>query len=479
MSAAIHPEPANATWDIHELARTREGRSTLERHLAQVVEGAAFRGSRRSAQFLEYIVQQAAEGKGDRLKERTIGIELFGRTPSYDTGEDAIVRVTASDVRKRLVQHYGREEDQMEFRLCLRPGTYVPELVRNVPKLNLAPVQTQPIGESDVGVSDEIAAADGAAHGAIAPVAVETSKDETSASASTLRRWVYLAVSLVLLLCGVAVWFAFVDAGRTPAHGAAAPATAPWSALFDGTHPLLVVASDPNIAEIQSLTHHTISLSDYANQRWIPIDTSHIPPLQVQFMQQVLIGNKISDYDGQIIAELGNLIPARQRSIHVHAARAVRIQQLESNENLVLLGSERSNPWSSLFDSMLDFQYVHDEQLHGEYIRNKHPASGELTKYVPSANGYGTGESFATVSLFRNPGHTGYVLMIGGADGEGTQAAGELVADPSRWGDVDKACHLTVAGVPHASLQLLLRLSTMAGSPRDVHIVACHLLSGE
>ena len=69
---------------------------------------AAFRGSHRSAQFLKHIVEQSIAGRFESLKERAIGIELFGRAPSYDTGEDAIVRVTASDVRKRLLQHYGK-----------------------------------------------------------------------------------------------------------------------------------------------------------------------------------------------------------------------------------------------------------------------------------------------------------------------------------------------------------------------------------
>ena len=54
------------------------------------------------------------------MKERVIGIKLFGRDPSYDTGEDAIVRVTASDVRRRLLQHYGKYGFTSEFRISLR-----------------------------------------------------------------------------------------------------------------------------------------------------------------------------------------------------------------------------------------------------------------------------------------------------------------------------------------------------------------------
>src|ERR1700678_1505930 len=100
MGAASESGRPSATWDIAQVARAPEGKALLKRYLNEITEGQAFKGSPRSAQFLEYIIWQSAAGKIADLKERTIGVELFGRTLIYDTGEDAIVRVTASDVRK-------------------------------------------------------------------------------------------------------------------------------------------------------------------------------------------------------------------------------------------------------------------------------------------------------------------------------------------------------------------------------------------
>ena len=51
--------------------------------------------------FLRYLVERALDGRGDQLKERTIGVDVFGRDAAYDTGKDAIVRVSANGVRKR------------------------------------------------------------------------------------------------------------------------------------------------------------------------------------------------------------------------------------------------------------------------------------------------------------------------------------------------------------------------------------------
>ena len=123
-TAQSHPRTA-------KIAETPEEIAIVRQHLQEVLASAAFRGSHRSAQFLKHIVEQSIAGSFESLKERSIGIELFGRAPSYDTGEDAIVRVTASDVRKRLLQHYGTHGTNSEARFVLPLGSYVPELRRD------------------------------------------------------------------------------------------------------------------------------------------------------------------------------------------------------------------------------------------------------------------------------------------------------------------------------------------------------------
>ena len=107
----------NRIAEIAKIAETKGGLASLQQHLKEVIEGDVFKGSHRSGQFLQYIVDQAVAGHFDSLKERVIGMELFGRSASYDTGDDAIVRVTASDVRKRLLQHYGRYGATSGFRI--------------------------------------------------------------------------------------------------------------------------------------------------------------------------------------------------------------------------------------------------------------------------------------------------------------------------------------------------------------------------
>lgn len=59
------------------------------------------------------------------------------------------------------------------------------------------------------------------------------------------------------------------------------------------------------------------------------------------------------------------------------------------------------------------------------------PQKRESNEYVPTAGGFDTGESFAIISVFHNPGYGGQVLLIAGASGEGTKAARDVVGSTS------------------------------------------------
>src|SRR5450755_3451680 len=78
----------------------------IRRQLRSMLESPVFHGSKRCKQFLEFICEKSLAGEADTLKERTIAVEVFGRAPQSDLGEDTIVRVGAREVRKRLAQFY-------------------------------------------------------------------------------------------------------------------------------------------------------------------------------------------------------------------------------------------------------------------------------------------------------------------------------------------------------------------------------------
>ena len=96
------PETAHGVHQTaHDSARGIPG-PLVRAALNQILQSQGFRSSRRSQDFLRYVVERTLEGQSEALKERTIGIDVFGRSSSYDPSDDATVRVKAGEVRKRL-----------------------------------------------------------------------------------------------------------------------------------------------------------------------------------------------------------------------------------------------------------------------------------------------------------------------------------------------------------------------------------------
>lgn len=460
------------TIELAKIAGTEEDIALIQQHVKEVIEGAAFKGSHRSGQFLKYIVDQAIAGHFESLKERVIGVELFGRTPSYDTGDDAIVRVTASDVRKRLLQHYGRYGSISEFRISLPLGSYIPEIWRDTPH-EVGPPHPEaahevqhPHSEAVTHTNDHIASSETTVPALVPPVTIADLNQKKR------RRW--LAACLVLTIANVALW------GILWSHFARkrneASSTLPWSVLFNSPHALQLITSDPDIGEIQGYTGQPISVSDYANHNYIP-NSGKLTPEMYQLCQILLRGNKASLVDMPIAVSIAELAQANSKKIEVHPARSVQLPNLQTDDNFVLLGSPRSNPWSTFFSDQLNFRFVYDKNSGQEIIRNLHPRPHEQTQYVPTAPGWATGESYAIVALVRNPDQNGQVLLLGGANAEGTEAASKLVTELPRLTAALKDCGISPTG-PLQHFELLLRLNMMAGSPTNVNVEACHILPG-
>jgi hypothetical protein len=454
---------------ILKISESKRDLAALLQHLKEIVEGPAFKGSHRSAQFLRYIVEQSVAGKFDSLKERLIGVELFGRGPSYDTGEDAIVRVTASDVRKRLLQHYGKNGTSCQFRLNLPSGSYIPEILHE---------EHYGAGPSDKTRLDHHT--DIAAHNL--STAIQLPSDSISPPelhlvtppVQTPRKRYWMLFGLVLVALNIAFWGIF----RHSSPGTKEPdPVLPWSALFSSPHVTHLITSDPNIVVIQEITGSRLTVSDYANHQYIP-EPNQLTPEEIRFCHTILWGDdSAAAVDPPITGSIAALAQANSKGIDVRAARGIQLADLKTDDNFIFLGSPRSNPWSALFSNELDFRFVFDEATKQEIIQNAHPRQGELPVYIPTALGWATGRSFAIVGFVQNLDQNGQVLLLAGANGEGTEAAGRLVTDPYRLSNALQGCGIKPGG-PLKHFEILLRLSTMAGSPTNVNVVACHALPG-
>lgn len=451
------------TEEIARFIETRKDQKELEKHLQEIVEGSAFRGSQRSAQFLLYVMEQAIGGNFEALKERVIGVRLFGRPATYDTGEDAIVRVTASDVRRRLQLHYSAAENPSGFHICLPPGSYLPEITRQIPDAQKEPPVIANTAE---------------AHENHFPEVTHANEEANGYWSRRVLQWLGLIVGLIVVL-NIAMWVFFIRPLIHVQTSTAAPGTLPWSAFFaKGERPTMLITSDPNIAEIQGLTGVPITVSDYANREYIP-NARSLPPEIVHFCNSILRGDKAANVDTSITAKISALAARDGNSVKVYAARNLQFSDLDTDNNMIFLGSPRSDPWTSLFNDQMDFRINYNNDSRQEIIYDVHPHPGEQAEYVPTAKGYATGRSYATVSYLQNPNRAGQVLVLEGANAEGTEAAGDLVTDVPSLTAALKKCGIQSPPMAKENIrhfQILLRLNMMAGSPVNYDVLACHTL---
>lgn len=115
-----------------------EVRAELDRVLASE----AFAASTRLQRFLRFVVEQSLDGKGEELKEYSIGTSVFDRDEQYDPRIDSIVRVEAGRLRSKLDEYYKGPGAPDEVVIRVPRGTYAPVFERRVNEPATAKLQT-------------------------------------------------------------------------------------------------------------------------------------------------------------------------------------------------------------------------------------------------------------------------------------------------------------------------------------------------
>ena len=110
--------------------------------LRDIIASPGFRSNARTCAFLEHIVREALAGRGNQIKESTIGVEVFGRDPAYDTKADPVVRSVARVVREKLNEYNLNDGLGRPIRIEMPKGTYVPKFICDV-----APVSPKTPGQ--------------------------------------------------------------------------------------------------------------------------------------------------------------------------------------------------------------------------------------------------------------------------------------------------------------------------------------------
>jgi hypothetical protein len=400
----LEPSPKIAAWSMRS---PHEGGIDNHPHAAdhrwqlarRIAESGSLGRSRLLSEFLLYVVDRHIRNRIDEITEQQIGILVFGRAEGYDSNDDNIVRSYARNLRKRLDEYYATEGKDEPMRLDIPRGRYAPTFsTRNqIPLL-------QP---------------------AEAPASVGTIRRSALPEAFLKRKALLtLCIGVVLgVSCSVLLPVKYLK--RANASSAEAASTNLWTQLFSNERDTFIVPSDDGLIIMQGLTQRPVPLASYVNGSYrTNLRTDSVPgapellKLGARRYTSVVDLNFVAH-----LAQLAEVVPGRMM---IRYARDLRMDDLRAG-NAVLIGSNEANPWIELFQSRMNFRFSVHPGTDQSGIVNSHQRAGENALYGAS----GQDHTYGLIAFVPNLTSTGHVLIVGGLNTAGTEAATTFLLTPS------------------------------------------------
>ena len=433
-------------------------RSSILRELDAILNSPIFLPSKRCQQFLSYVVHHRLEGNHERLKERTIGADLFQRPAGYATGDDPIVRVQAGEVRKRLDQYYQANPNPSEVRIELYIGSYTPEfksthLGQESP---LQPLQGLQEAPQRIGYGQE------STQVASPPLA------ETKRASGKHKRllWVLSAVGLVTL-AGLAMVGSTIYRAR--AHQSVLHRF--WSPALSSTEPVLICLAKPSVylPSVQLYQRHSKTPEIFQSQYE---RLSQRPDLQPD---DKLVWSDMIEYPdyglaaGDVYAaiQLSSLFGQIGKKNQVRIGRNYSFEDLRSSPAIIV--GAFNNRWTMQMTSSLHFAFVNegDQSL----IKEEGPSGRRWYSKFDSINSRSK-EDYALVTRLLNSRTGQFVVLVAGIQSYGTQAAGEFVSSPEY---LEAALQKAPPDWERKNMQILLRTPVIDGLPGPAEVVAIYV----
>ncbi len=98
----------------------------IRAELGRILESPEFEATRRSKDFLRFVVEETLAGRSHTLKGYIIATRVFGRGKDFDPIVDPIVRIEAGKLRRALERYYFLRGAQNPIRIEISKGSYIP-----------------------------------------------------------------------------------------------------------------------------------------------------------------------------------------------------------------------------------------------------------------------------------------------------------------------------------------------------------------
>ena len=406
-------DSAPAVGDLSE-AQHQQVRMVLETLLQSTVFGSAHRGRR----FLRYIVEEALKGNRDGLKERTIGVEVFERTPEYSTGDDAVVRVQAGDVSKRLERFFAQPEaGTLPVEILLPIGTYCPEFLFRKFESPTTEQMAPHSAPSDPSTQTLITGTPASVSPEIThPVLEQEFSKPSRFSPKSIFRF---AVVIILCLIPLGWWV-------TRSHSANAFQEF-WAPVTSARHPVLlcVAKAAPYYPSRQFLIEHGATRTGEFNTEWQRMGKPfNLPPEQPLHWGDLVEMSEFGVATGDVYSavQLSLAFAHMNKDSQLRVGSGYQFEDLRGSPS-VLIGAF-NNRWTMLIGAGLPYRFFEDNTTIGI-----EESGGARRRWRLSSLESRRQQDFAIVARLLNTETGQPVIIVGGIGASGTQAATEFVTD--------------------------------------------------
>src|SRR4029078_8732403 len=119
------------SWNVTAISLncwSESDQKAIREQLVRILNSGPFHQSQRRQRFLEYLVNEALAGRGERLKAYNVALEVFDRPETFDPVTDPLVRIEGARLREKLPEHYGTDREGDRVRIDPPKGTYPPRI---------------------------------------------------------------------------------------------------------------------------------------------------------------------------------------------------------------------------------------------------------------------------------------------------------------------------------------------------------------
>ena len=375
--------------------------------LDDILRSTPFRTSRQCQDMFRYIVEHSLAGFDDSLRERVIGIEVFGRAPDYDTAQDPVVRLRAADVRKRLAQFYQTQKNSTgQWKIEIPTGSYKAQFHR-----------------PEAAIS-QVAKATDISHPSSEAV-VSQRPERLIGNTQLHKRNMFWATGAAIVLAAVFAGLMLTQHTTTPSGNAL---DLFWGPVLENPRPVFVCTGSNSVYVLSSKAIEKYKAT-HSHRQDTTTNLETVVPLEElrSFSGDDFIPVKdrfLTTGDASATAQISSLLTSRRHPFDLRFGTDLSFSDLR-NSSAVLVGAF-NNSWTLNMTDNLRFVYESGDspQMH---VQDRFDAS---RSWWPKALGEKDSEDYAIVSRILDSKTGSVLVIIAGLTHRGTEAAGDFITHP-------------------------------------------------